>query len=202
MVCQCSRLLPISTLIRSQGFSGGLSSSSLPDKVSALCKFQPLWQTSRVVTKAMILLRKFPACTLILLVLTMSYFEIKKIYHPLETFFWKKKAKIERRISSLRFRHVFPSRCFTALQLFPLNVQGWAQIMQRLRPVLNLSRRWDHSQDVKESAGVSLCGVWASIPIQPKLRSANERERQRPVSSSCRCVCFTAFLVSWSVSKI
>lgn len=31
-------LPPISTLIRSQGFSGGLSSSSLPDKVSALLR--------------------------------------------------------------------------------------------------------------------------------------------------------------------
>lgn len=33
-------LLPFSTLIQSQGFSGGLSSSSLPDKVSALLRSQ------------------------------------------------------------------------------------------------------------------------------------------------------------------
>lgn len=69
MVYRCSHLLPISTLIQSPGFSGGLLSSSFPGKVSALCKFQLLWQASRVVTKNMILLCKFPACTLILLVL-------------------------------------------------------------------------------------------------------------------------------------
>lgn len=38
-----------------------------------------------------------------------------------------------------------------------------------------------NSQRVKESACASLCGVWASVPVQPKLRCVHEKDKVLPL---------------------
>lgn len=140
IVCQYSHLLPISTQIRSQGFSGELSSSSLPDQVSALCKFQPLWQASSIVTENMILLFKLPACTLILLVLSISYLTIKENISSIGNEVGRTKPKLRDASVCSELDPCPPADALHLHSFFSLNVQTQAQIIQRLRYVPSLLR--------------------------------------------------------------
>lgn len=207
IVCQYSHLLPISTQIRCQGFSGELSSSSLPDQVSALCKFQPLWQARGIVTENIILLFKLSACTLILLVLTISYLNIKENISSIGNTVGITKPKLRDASVCSDSDPCFPAAALHLHSLVSLNVQAQAQIIQRLRYVPSLLRgslwRWGPFTAPK---GKHVCKVYKSLwglGLNPHSAKVNTwmRERRNLPSLWALPVDVFALVYSYQVCK-